>query len=58
MRKGTIFVELRGEDRPRLERRAEEHQRSSLRDEAAYLLRWALDELDRRDAEALAPQAA
>jgi len=44
-------VDVRSEDVERLERRAFRNIRP-MRDEATWLLHWALDEIERREAEA------
>jgi hypothetical protein len=45
-RAGSVNIDVRPDDWPRLERWADEHQRTP-RLEAAYLVHWALDELIR-----------
>jgi len=51
MKEGSLLIVVSAEARQQLVYWAKKHHRSSLRDEAAYLVEWALDELDRREVE-------
>ena len=51
MKDRRLVVDVRSEDVERLERRAFRNIRP-MRDEATWLLHWALDEIERREAEA------
>ena len=51
MKEGSLLIVVNAEARQQLVYWAKKHHRSSLRDEAAYLVEWALDELDRRETE-------
>ena len=57
MQAGSLLIVVAKDKRPRLEYWAKEHHRST-RDEAAYLVEWALEELDRRTADDPEPAAA
>jgi len=48
MRVGSLLIVIRDEFRPLLRARADKENRS-LREEAAYLVEWALTELERRE---------
>lgn len=55
MQDRRLVINVRGEDRERLEARALRSIRP-LRDEAAWLLHWALVELERRESGAAVEQ--